>query len=168
MASNERIARCDYCFTPHVEIVSGWSTRENKRCAECESKRRTAQSMTKNRETLAKKEIVPYSPAYAKTTDRQKKKLSEDDRVNEEIWNSRAHVCDNCDKRLPATPVKANFSHLLTKGSHPDLRHDPENIVLSCIPCHNLWEFGKNRETMATYQKHIAYMVSKGFVPKDL
>ena len=166
--AKDRIGICNTCNGFGVEIFGGWGTRNNKRCFSCELKKRTAQSMTKNRETLAKKEIVPYSPTYAKTTDRQKKKLSEDDRANEEIWNSRAHVCDNCDKRLPATPVKANFSHLLTKGSHPDLRHDPENIVLSCVPCHNLWEFGKNRETMATYQKHIAYMIKNGFVPKDL
>ena len=166
--TKERIGICNTCNAFGVEIFGGWGTRNNKRCFSCELKKRTAQSMTKNRETLAKKEIVPYSPVYAKTTDRQKKKLSEDDRVNEEIWNSRVHVCDNCEKRLPATPVKANYSHLLTKGSHPELRYDPENIVLSCYDCHNLWEFGKNRETMATYQKHIAYMVSKGFVPKDL
>ena len=163
-----RISQCDFCFKPNVVIVRGWSTRADKMCIVCEAKRITAIRLEKFKETLVKKEIVPYSPVYAKTTDRQKKKLSEDDRVNEEIWATRPHVCDNCDKRLPATPVKANFSHLLTKGSHPDLRHDPENIVLSCYDCHNLWEFGKNRENMATYQKHIAYMVSKGFVPKDL
>ena len=167
MASNERIARCDYCFTPHVEIVSGWSTRENKRCAECESKRRTAAQLERFRESIAKKEIVPYRPSYAKITERQKDKQSRDKELNSEIWASRPHVCDNCGKNLPATPIKSFFSHLLTKGAHPELRFDPENIVLSCVPCHNLWESDGRRETMATYHKHLSYMVSKGYVPTE-
>jgi 5-methylcytosine-specific restriction endonuclease McrA len=165
---NERIARCDYCFTPHVEIVRGCSTRAGKMCIVCESKRVTALRLEKFKERVAAENIVPYKASYAKITERQKDKQSRDKELNSEIWASRPHVCDNCGKNLPATPIKSFFSHLLTKGAHPELRFDPENIVLSCVPCHNLWEFGKNRETMATYQKHIAYMIKNGFVPKDL
>ena len=166
--AKERIGKCNACGDPGVEIFGGWDTLSNKRCLKCESKRRTDTQINKARERLKEKPSFVYKPVYKEVSPALAQRRKTDKELNEEIWATRPHVCDNCEKRLPATPVKANFSHLLTKGSHPELRHDPENIVLSCIPCHNLWEFGKNRETMATYQKHIAYMVSKGFVPKDL
>lgn len=164
----QKIGDCNYCDAKQVEIYGGWSTFSDKRCATCESKRRTALQIKRAGERAKEKPTFVYKPSYKEVSPALAQRRKTDKEVNEEIWATRPHVCDNCEKRLPATPVKANFSHLLTKGSHPDLRHDPENIVLSCYACHNLWEFGKNREDMATYKKHLPYMIKNGFVPKDL
>ena len=164
----QKIGDCNYCDAKQVEIYGGWTTFADKRCATCESKRRTALQIKRAGERAKEKPTFVYKPSYKEVSPALAQRRKTDKEVNEEIWATRAHVCDNCERRLPATHVKANFSHLLTKGSHPDLRHDPENIVLSCYACHNLWEFGKNREDMATYKKHLPYMIKNGFVPKDL
>jgi len=163
-----KIGDCNYCDAKKVEIYGGWTTFADKRCAKCESKRRTAIQIKRAGERAKEKPTFVYKPVYKTISPGLDEKREKDKDLNEQIWATRPHICDNCGGKLPATPIKSFFSHLLSKGAHDDLRHDPENVVLSCVPCHNLWEFGKNRENMATYRKHIAYMVSKGFVPKDL
>lgn len=66
--------------------------------------------------------------------------------LNKRIWAERPHVCVECAANLPDHPDGIFFSHLHTKGSHPSARHDPDNIVLHCPDCHQMWEFGGRRE----------------------
>lgn len=58
-----------------------------------------------------------------------------------EIWNERPHICTHCGKRLlePLKPIY--FSHKKSKGAHPELRLDKNNIELICEACHQLHEF---------------------------
>jgi len=56
-----------------------------------------------------------------------------------EIWRERSHYSEVSGEYLGVfSPVY--FSHLLTKGSHPELRLDKENILLMTFEEHRLWE----------------------------
>lgn len=75
------------------------------------------------------------------------KKVTGERLVFDEIWRERLHFCEVCNEPI----VRKNnsvgmFSHILSKGSYPELRLDPENILLkgdglngNCN-CHRKWE----------------------------
>lgn len=45
-------------------------------------------------------------------------------------------------------------SHILTRGAHPDMAHDPRNINILCFNHHNQWENG-DRRAMRIYEKNV-------------
>lgn len=63
------------------------------------------------------------------------------------IWKTRQHNCEVCGQSLKRVNASVGiFSHILSKGSYPDLRLDEENILLmgdglygNCF-CHPIWE----------------------------
>jgi|688.fasta_scaffold410246_2 5-methylcytosine-specific restriction endonuclease McrA len=59
-----------------------------------------------------------------------------------EIWSERAHICTNCQKTLGAEPYTFFFSHIKSKGAHPELRLDKSNIQLLCFDCHKEYDQG--------------------------
>lgn len=65
------------------------------------------------------------------------------------IWNHKLHYCEECMK--PLNGYSAVYcSHIITRGSHPEMAHDPRNINILCFEHHNNWENG-NRERMRIY-----------------
>lgn len=62
-----------------------------------------------------------------------------------EIWAECPHICTHCGKRLlePLKPIY--FSHIKSKGAHPELRLEKSNIELTCEECHQKYEFGKRK-----------------------
>ena len=137
----ERKAKCDFCQEVDTFIGSGWTTRNKKKCIKC---------MIKDG-----KKTKPLP----KFTEKQKSRLASDDQVNKSIWESRPHLCVECNKDLGKKPFKMFFSHLLSKGAHPELRHDPSNIVLHCKACHNKWEFASGfRKNSKTYLSNLSYI----------
>lgn len=54
------------------------------------------------------------------------------------------HVCENCGRPIPF-PCATNVSHILTRGSHPEMAHDPRNVNILCGTCHELWEHAPTR-----------------------
>ena len=74
-----------------------------------------------------------------------KEKIDLDTRFYEEIWSERPHYCEECDKYLGNKWERYMFSHILSKGSQPKLRHVKENINVLCFECHQKWEFGDKR-----------------------
>jgi hypothetical protein len=64
--------------------------------------------------------------------------------------NSLLH-CENCGKPLyvgrniDGCYSAYNVSHILTKGAHPDMAHDPRNHNILCVNCHEQWENGEKR-----------------------
>jgi len=142
MGSN-RIAICDGCGKEE-KIVKGWTTRAAKFCMNCKLK----QDRDKKKPFVSKK-----------VTERQLSKYRMDDLINREIWHERKRECVECGSPLISPPVKSYFSHLLSKGAHPELRFDKENIVLHCRGCHNKWEFAAGfREKSNTLEKHRGYL----------
>lgn len=62
-----------------------------------------------------------------------------------EIWKERPHVCTHCGTELPEPARSYYFSHIKSKGAFPELRLEKSNIELTCLKCHQDWEFG-NRQ----------------------
>ena len=50
----------------------------------------------------------------------------------------------NCGKPI-RYPWATNVSHILTRGAHPSLAHDPRNINILCAECHSAWEHTTTR-----------------------
>lgn len=69
----------------------------------------------------------------------------EENRLNEvfvKVWEETPHYCFHCGKWLGLEMKPIFFSHILSRGAHPGLRCDPENIVLACMECHQIYDFG--------------------------
>jgi len=79
-----------------------------------------------------------------------KEKIDLDTKFYEEIWSERPHYCEECDKSLGNNWERYMFSHILSKGSQPKLRHVKSNINILCLECHQKWEFG-DKKSMDIY-----------------
>lgn len=65
------------------------------------------------------------------------------------IWNNKPHYCEECMR--PLREYSAVYcSHILSRGAHPEIAHDPRNINILCHRHHEQWEVG-NRESMRIY-----------------
>lgn len=68
------------------------------------------------------------------------------------IWENKKHYCE--ETMQPLRGYSAVYcSHILTRGSHPEMAHDPRNINLLTFEMHNKWENG-NRKEMRIYEKN--------------
>lgn len=69
------------------------------------------------------------------------------------VWDHKLQQCEETMKSLAAFSA-VYCSHILTRGAHPEMAHDPRNINLLCFESHNRWENGK-RETMRIYPENM-------------
>ena len=60
-----------------------------------------------------------------------------------EIWKKRIHKCENCGRWLGNEPLSYMFDHLLEKSKYPDLKYEEEDIMLTCLECHDNKTNGK-------------------------
>lgn len=61
--------------------------------------------------------------------------------------NAPIKCCEECQK--PLYDYAAIFiSHILTKGAHPEMAHDPRNYNILCAKCHDTWESFVDRDKM--------------------
>lgn len=79
-----------------------------------------------------------------------KEKIDLDTAFYKEIWSERMHYCEECDKDLGSKWERYMFSHILSKGSQPKLRHNKDNVNILCLECHQRWEFG-DKKAMRIY-----------------
>ena len=77
-----------------------------------------------------------------------------DKRFFDSIWLTRAHYCEECNLPLGDDSHSSYFSHILSKGAHPAMRHDDRNINLLCPKHHREWETGRKSD-MNIYIKNI-------------
>lgn len=54
------------------------------------------------------------------------------------------HICENCGKPIE-NPWAMNVSHILSRGSHPEMAFDPRNVNILCAGCHAAWEHATTR-----------------------
>lgn len=88
-----------------------------------------------------KKYTIPkVSKKRQKKLEEQKDLLKLDEAFYKEVWTASAHMCQNCDCRLPKTPYNWMFHHLLEKRNYPQFRHTPENVAIVCLECHSKCE----------------------------
>lgn len=90
----------------------------------------------KNHDGLTKQQY------YALKQKKKTKKATGEKSLFLEIWNERPHNCVKCGIFLGYEPKVYYFSHIKSKGSHPELRLDKSNIELLCFDCHQKYEFG--------------------------
>lgn len=69
------------------------------------------------------------------------------------IWEHKPHQCE--ETLRPLSSYSAVYcSHILTRGSHPEMAHDPRNINILCFEMHNRWENG-DRKNMRIYPGNV-------------
>lgn len=69
------------------------------------------------------------------------------------VWEHKTpndpHVCEECGR--PLYSYSAMYcSHILARGAHPEMAHDPRNINILCGRCHEKWENGNRAEMRIT------------------
>ena len=70
------------------------------------------------------------------------------------VWNHSDHWCAEC--LHPLFNYSATYiSHILTRGAHPEMAHDPRNINILCPKCHNTWEHATTRGSMRIYLSNL-------------
>ena len=65
------------------------------------------------------------------------------------VWEYKPHQCEETMRPL-ANYSAVYCSHILTRGSHPEIAHDPRNINILSFESHNRWENG-DRQNMRIY-----------------
>jgi 5-methylcytosine-specific restriction endonuclease McrA len=70
-----------------------------------------------------------------KETKWKKRKVTGEKALFEEVWNERPHTCEKCGEKLLEFNVWY-FHHIKSKGAHPELRLDKNNIMIICAKCH--------------------------------
>lgn len=68
------------------------------------------------------------------------------------VWNNKPHYCEECMR--PLRQYSATFvSHILSRGAHPEMAHDPRNTNILCFEHHAVWENGR-RQSMRIYSSN--------------
>lgn len=122
-----------------------------------------AQDSTKSERTSVKtkKKRVNHSISD-RTKERRKDQVARDRETYLVVFFSRESVCEECGTPLPDEFSDENgnincigqYSHILSKGSHPEFRNDARNFNRLCPnPCHDRWEF-HDKENMKIYAKN--------------
>lgn len=69
------------------------------------------------------------------------------------VWEHKPHYCE--ETMRPLNKYSAVYcSHIITRGSHPEMSHDPRNINILSLESHNRWENG-DRQNMRIYKSNI-------------
>lgn len=61
-------------------------------------------------------------------------------------------VCEECGKSI-THPSAVNVSHILSRGSHPEMAHDPRNVNILCWWHHQRYEQKPTRIHMGIFRK---------------
>lgn len=95
---------------------------------------------------------------------RNAKKLSKnnDREVYYKVFLTKPPYCEECGVKLPDKFEDDDgkiiyihqYSHILSKGSYPELRDNVKNFNRLCHGCHYNWEFG-NRTNMKINQQNV-------------
>lgn len=77
----------------------------------------------------------------------------ENERFYRWCWEHNPHICAECMR--PLHQFSATYvSHIMTRGAHPEMAHDPRNVNILCFNHHSQWENG-NRENMRIYRQNL-------------
>lgn len=60
------------------------------------------------------------------------------------------YTCQKCEKHVDG--MGADTSHVLGKGSYPDLKYEPLNLKLLCTACHKFWWHDNPTESGVWFQ----------------
>ena len=72
------------------------------------------------------------------------------DRFYHWVWKNKHQVCE--ETLSPLNNYSSVYiSHILTRGAHPEIGHDPRNTNILCYISHNRWEDPEKRKGMNIY-----------------
>lgn len=75
---------------------------------------------------------------------------AENERFYRFCWDHYPHICS--ETMRPLRQYSATYiSHIMTRGAHPEMAHDPRNVNILCFEMHNRWENG-DRRNMRIYE----------------
>jgi len=110
--------------------------------------------------------VITYPKKRAKTSlklknerlEKRRAIIAADEALYYYIFLTRPNECEECGTALPEdfydeegrVLYRSQYSHIITKGSAPEFRHDKRNINRVCGVCHDRWEF-HDRENMNIY-----------------
>ena len=69
------------------------------------------------------------------------------------IIDHKPHVCEECGRPI-RYPSAINVSHILSRGAHPEMAHDPRNVNILCPKHHSEWEDATTRRGMLIEPKN--------------
>lgn len=69
------------------------------------------------------------------------------------VWAHKPHICEETMQTLRNYSA-VHCSHILTRGAHPEMAHDPRNINLLTFEMHERWENG-DRQNMRIYARNM-------------
>lgn len=72
------------------------------------------------------------------------------------VWEHSNHWCEETMRPLMRYS-SVYISHIYSRGSRPEMAHDPRNINILCAEAHTKWEFGFRHE-MRIYPANIIRM----------
>lgn len=127
--------KCKECGSPYIQ------NKTLQLCGECVYK--------KNHEGKSRQEVLHEKRKNSvrlpkrRIQNTRKKKPTGEREMFLEIWEERPHVCKNCGRHLGNEPRAHYFSHIHSKGAHPELRLKKSNVDLLCYDCHHDRDFGK-------------------------
>lgn len=77
----------------------------------------------------------------------------ENERFYRWCWDHYPHIC--AETMRPLRQYSATYiSHILTRGAHPEMAHDPRNVNILSFEMHNRWENG-DRRNMRIYRANL-------------
>ena len=78
---------------------------------------------------------------------------AENERFYRWCWEHYPHICE--ETMRPLRQYSAVYvSHILTRGAHPEMAHDPRNVNILSFEAHNKWENG-DRRSMRIYRGNV-------------
>lgn len=133
------------------------------RCADCQYIKNNGISRYeryREKQKIKVNKIYKLKRKFLKTSknDKREEVLKKDELVYEEVFNLKKPFCENCHRKLNNIfrdeegniIARYQYSHILTKGGFPLLRHNVKNFNRLCLNCHYIWEFG-DRENMRIF-----------------
>jgi hypothetical protein len=118
-----------------------WISNSKGTCSDCvylksHGETRISSVLRKNKEKMGKMPVKKKKPV--KTFKKPTGELA----MFKEIWEEREHICNKCRTDLGDEPNIGYFSHIKSKGAHPNLRLIKTNVELLCLDCHHIWDHG--------------------------
>lgn len=72
--------------------------------------------------------------------------LKGNERFYKWVWDNKPHVCEETGKPLGDEFSATYISHILSRGAHPEMAHDPRNVNLLSPEAHEQWENGDRKK----------------------
>lgn len=102
-----------------------------------------------------------YIKSSKETQEKRKETLRKDRETYFKVFINKENFCEECGCCLPSIFEDENgnivaiyrFSHILSKGSAPEFRHNSDNFNIFCLKCHNQWDFGE-KEKMNIFEEN--------------